>query len=159
MTIDVPGRAGRRGADRDERGFTLVELMVVVLIVAILVAIAIPVYAGARKRANDRALHTYLRHALAAEKIFYTGYLRYADDTAGEMTGIESGLPWSNGMTPTLVRRVYLAVDGTDIVYISGRSVSGICYYLVDDALIGTGYAEDPACGPADAQSYTTGGW
>ena len=40
---------------RDEEGFTLIELMVVVLIIAILIAIAIPTFLGARPRAQDRA--------------------------------------------------------------------------------------------------------
>ncbi|MDE3206718.1 MAG: prepilin-type N-terminal cleavage/methylation domain-containing protein, partial [Acidobacteriota bacterium] len=41
--------------DRDEEGFTLIELMVVVLIIAILLAIAIPTFLGARNGANARA--------------------------------------------------------------------------------------------------------
>ena len=42
-------------AQRDERGFSLVELMVVVLVMAVVVAIAMPAFFGARGRAADRA--------------------------------------------------------------------------------------------------------
>ncbi|MFM7616128.1 MAG: prepilin-type N-terminal cleavage/methylation domain-containing protein, partial [Actinomycetes bacterium] len=47
----------------DEQGFTLIELMVVVLIIAILIAIAIPTFLGARQRAQDRAAQSSLRNA------------------------------------------------------------------------------------------------
>ena len=56
----------------DEEGFTLIELMVVVLIIAILIAIAIPTFLGARQRAQDRAAQSDLRNGLTAEKTFYT---------------------------------------------------------------------------------------
>ena len=69
--------------DREE-GFTLIELMVVVLIIAILIAIAIPTFLGARERAQDSAAKSDLRNALAAAKVHYTDTEDYStfDDAA-----------------------------------------------------------------------------
>ena len=60
------GAIHRRMREREngERGFTLIELMVVVMIIAILVGIAIPAFLGARKRAQDTAAKSNLRNAL-----------------------------------------------------------------------------------------------
>lgn len=150
----------RLPSNRDcERGFTIIELMVTVLIVAILISIAVPSFAGARQRTNDRAAQTLIRNALATEKVVYTGLLRYADDSAGELTEVEPGLSYVNSLTPTLPGKVTVAVSGSDVVYLSGKSKSGTCFYLVDDAALGTGYAKNDSCGPADGQSYATSGW
>jgi type IV pilus assembly protein PilA len=66
-----------RAANSAEQGFTLIELMVVVLIIAILIAIAIPQFIGARDRANDRATQSDLRNGLTAEKTVYTDTQTY----------------------------------------------------------------------------------
>src|SRR3982750_1020109 len=52
----------------EEDGFTLIELMVVVLIIAILIAIAIPTFLGAQDRARDRGAQSNLRNAITAAK-------------------------------------------------------------------------------------------
>jgi type IV pilus assembly protein PilA len=72
----------RRKRDNDE-GFTLIELMVVVLIIAILLAIAIPTFLGAQNRAKDRGAQSNLRNSLTAAKTIAT-------DNEGVFTTVSS---------------------------------------------------------------------
>ena len=51
-----------------DAGFTLIELMVVLLILAILLAIAIPTFLGVTKSANDRAAQSNLNTAFVNAK-------------------------------------------------------------------------------------------
>jgi type IV pilus assembly protein PilA len=64
--------ARKRLAKDEEDGFTLIELMVVVLIIAILLAIAIPTFLGAQNRARDRGAQSNLRNAITAAKTIAT---------------------------------------------------------------------------------------
>src|SRR5881275_1562179 len=77
---------------RDEEGFTLIELMVVVLIIGILIAIAIPTFLGAQKRAQDRAAQSSLRNALTNAKAIYTDSQDYTTATATALYAAEPAL-------------------------------------------------------------------
>jgi type IV pilus assembly protein PilA len=79
---------------RDEKGFTLLELMVVVLIIAILLAIAIPTFLGTRRRAQDRRAQSNLRNALTVERAYYTQNARFSANSS-ELETWEPSLDWS----------------------------------------------------------------
>ena len=67
------------GDTGEDAGFTLIELMVVLLILAILLAIAIPTFLGVTKSANDRAAQSNLNTALVnAKSIFQNNSQSYA---------------------------------------------------------------------------------
>ncbi len=82
-----------RSRDQEE-GFTLIELMVVVLIIAILIAIAIPTFLGARQRAQDRATQSDLRNGLTAEKTVFTDAQTYDTDAEISAAQVETSLKW-----------------------------------------------------------------
>lgn len=53
---------------RRQRGFTLVEIMIVVLIIGILLAVAVPSFMNARERSRAQACRSNLRQIQAAKE-------------------------------------------------------------------------------------------
>ena len=60
-----------------ERGFTLTELLVVIVIIGILVAIAIPVFLSQREAAWSRSAEADARNAIPAIEAFYSNNNAY----------------------------------------------------------------------------------
>src|SRR5919198_148669 len=125
-----------------EDGFTLIELMVVVLIIAILIAIAIPTFLGARSRAQDRQAQSNIRNALLAEKTYYTDKQAYTS-TSASLADIESSLTSNTAPTTpgVLARQVGVTLpvaSNTDIVCIGSKSKSGSVFLISDVASAAT---------------------
>jgi type IV pilus assembly protein PilA len=67
---------------RRKRGFTLVEIMIVVAIIALLAAIAIPNLLSARKTANEAAAKASVRSLSTAAETYASGHSgNYPGDT------------------------------------------------------------------------------
>ncbi len=81
-------RAAEMGGEEvAEGGFTLIELMVVLLIIAILLAIAIPTFLGVTNTAGDRAAQSNLTNAITEAKALYQVTQAYTGSTAPYTTG------------------------------------------------------------------------
>jgi len=129
--------AARARAHRDDQdGFTLIELMVVILIIAILLAIAIPTFLGARNSADDRAAQASLRNALTAAKTAYVNTQDYSGATATGLAAIEPSLTYTTAAS-TGPNNISVYVDTTDNnqgVELAALSHTGTCWYIADAA-------------------------
>ena len=141
-------------------GFTLIELMVVVMIIAVLIAIAIPSFLGFRKSAQDRSAQTEIRNVLLSEKAFWLEDGDYTQ-TAGDITALEPNAVIDAGPAAG----VFIDLNGasTDIVCMVRTAESGNTFSIWESATAGTYYgatdlsgADCPAAAPA---GYTQGGW
>jgi type IV pilus assembly protein PilA len=129
--------AVKRRKDSDE-GFTLIELMVVVLIIAILIAIAIPTFLGARSRAQDKSAESSLRNALTAAKTIYTDQQDYTVATANaaaELTKVEPSLTYPSPSTDPKEVSVFATPS---VIVMAAKSKSGTCFVLRDDLTPGS---------------------
>jgi len=143
-----------RSEMRDEQGFSLIELMMVVLIISVLMLLALPTFLGARTRAYDRTAQADIRNAFVAEKAYYADNLTYTTNPA-TMTAIEAAITYLAGDTPLATDVVYLDWDVVpNTIYVSAMSDSGTCWYLREVDGGGSQFSVDPGCGGADAQVY-----
>ena len=99
---------------RADGGFTLVELLVVLIILGILILMAVSSYLGFRERAANAAARANLRAAIPAAEAYYSVGSTYVGMDATALRAIDAGL------SPSLT-----VVSATDTSFCLTDQVSG----------------------------------
>jgi prepilin-type N-terminal cleavage/methylation domain-containing protein len=141
-------RRPRAGETEAERGFTLIELMIVVLIIAMLIAIGLPTWTAARERADDAEALSLVTDAQHALQVVVADNVAIGAVTIPDLDDAEPAVRYVNAATDPEARddEVSVYVDGPgNYTILSTRVHGGGCVAVRTRTDVGPQYRRDPA--------------
>jgi len=119
-----------------ERGFTMIELMMVLVVISILLLVAVPTFLGARKPAEDRHAQSILRTSLVAATTGSADTGDYAWVTPGSLQAEESSVVYLADATTARATHNEVSVAtgallGDTYVILSSGSAAGRCFAVL----------------------------
>jgi prepilin-type N-terminal cleavage/methylation domain-containing protein len=132
---------GERG--RDEAGFSLIEMSVVLVVISVLVAVAIVTLFGATDTTKDTAAQAKASTALKAHLATTADNIVYADeaqasalissaDSSIEVQPFDETAVNAENVGAQVKGRVYVKLDSGDVVLLVSKSVTGRCFWTRD---------------------------
>ena len=113
-------------------GFTIVELLIVVVVIAVLAAISVVAYTNIQNRANDSVVQNDIKNFSKKIALYYAEFERYpAGNNSNAPTGI-GRFSVARGSYDTGVHNfIYCTgdVSGQPVFSVGARSKSGTRYY------------------------------
>ncbi|MGO4129932.1 type IV pilin protein [Janibacter sp. RAF20_2_2] len=136
------------------RGFTIVELLIVIVVIAILAAISVVAYNGVQDRARDSALRTDLNNAAKKFETFNAIHGRYPN-TSAEWSGL--GVKFS--FSPVGSRALLCADASGYAIFAYHPDRPSERYRISPGGIVsanGIGWSSAPLCATTP---YSSGAW
>ncbi|MGH2595586.1 MAG: type II secretion system protein [Actinomycetota bacterium] len=143
------------GRMHKEEGFTLIELMVVVMILAILIVMGLPTFLGAKARFQDRGAQTDLRNTVLSARILFTDNATFTSADPSGLTTIFPNLCYVADATASAASGTVacaagsgngsISVTAAATQFAAARMSSSTACFVIKDAVTGTKYGKTTA--------------
>lgn len=155
--LRMEGDAMRR---REDSGFTLVEMVVVVAIVAVLLTIGLVSYRGVQRQAEARGVQLDLVTAVKVQALLHLETGAFSSD-AITLTALEPNLQYSlDGANGTIVVASEVGREDLDVCLFASTQ-DGAWFSMYHSSSAGDRYGQSAPlqCTPVNVAAWPTGSW